>query len=192
MFGLTFEKLFLILLLAAIVIGPRRLPEYAGQLGRGIRRLRAFVDGARDGVTETTGVPIDQWRNVDLSRYDPRRIMRDALADDPVAERRADAAAPAVEGDELPAVELDQPPSPAESPSPAEQPSPAEPPPSIAPLSAPRAPAWTDAEIAAVRPGQRFVIVGGSAHPRRIAIADLAEDDPVRRAAEADDPAVAV
>lgn len=186
MFGLTFEKLFFILLLAAIVIGPRRLPEYAGRLGRGIRRLRAFVDGARDGVTETTGVPIDQWRNVDLSRYDPRRIMRDALADDPVAERRADAAAPAVEGDESPAVELDQPPSPAESPSPAE------PPPSIAPLSAPRAPAWTDAEIAAVRPGQRFVIVGGSAHPRRIAIVDLAEDDPVRRAAEADDPVVAV
>lgn len=182
MFGLTFEKLFFILLLAAIVIGPRRLPEYAGQLGRGIRRLRAFVDGARDGVTETTGVPIDQWRNVDLSQYDPRRILREALVDDaPPTTGRADAAAPAIETDEPLTFEPADPPA-ASAPR-------AEPP--LAITSAPTLP-WTEAEIAAVRPGQRFVVIGGSAHPRRIAIADLAENDPVRRAAAMDDPAVAV
>lgn len=182
MFGLTFEKLFFILLLAAIVIGPRRLPEYAGQLGRGIRRLRAFVDGARDGVTETTGVPIDQWRSVDLSQYDPRRILREALADDaPPATGRADAAAPAAEADGSPIPEL--------GPPVAESTSPVEPPLAIAPAPSSL---WTEAEIAAVRPGQRFVVIGGSAHPRRIPIADLAEDDPVRRAAAVDDPAVAV
>lgn len=134
MFGLSFEKLFLIALLAAVVIGPRRLPEYAGHIGRAVRVLRTFVDGARATAAETTGMPLEQWRSVDLSQYDPRRIVREALADDPVA--------------------------------------------------APVRRAWTDAEIAAIRPGQRFVVVGGSAHPQRIAIADLADDDPVRRAAE--------
>lgn len=199
MFGLTFEKLFFIALLAAIVIGPRRLPEYAGHLGRGIRRLRALVDGARETVTETTGVPIDQWRTVDLSRYDPRRIVRDALADEPGAVvARADAAASA---DETAAVlaradaavrvgETAMAPAEGGTAEVAAVPEPV-----VAARPAP-ARTWTDDEIAAVRPGQRYVVVGGSAHPCRIAIAELPDGDPVRRAAETvpvgEQPAAAV
>lgn len=82
MFGLTIEKLFLVALLAAVIIGPRRLPEYAGRLGALIRRLTVLAgDAARRADRETGVAAIRQdWTALDPRQYDPRRIIREAWA----------------------------------------------------------------------------------------------------------------
>lgn len=84
MFGLTFEKLLVIGLIAVFLLGPDRLPHYAAQFARLVRRLRDFADGARDRLREEMGPDFDDvdWRKLDPRQYDPRRIIREALLDD--------------------------------------------------------------------------------------------------------------
>lgn len=82
--GLTFEKLLLIGLIAVILIGPDRLPGYAAQFGRLIRSLRDMANGAKDRMREEMGPDYDDvdWKKLDPRQYDPRRIIREALVDD--------------------------------------------------------------------------------------------------------------
>ncbi|OZE21683.1 preprotein translocase [Rhodococcus sp. 05-2255-1e] len=81
MFGLTFEKLFLVAIIAGFVLGPQRLPGYAHRLGRAVRTLRHFVDSTRSTAEAEIGVPLrrSEWESLDLRQYDPRRIVADAL-----------------------------------------------------------------------------------------------------------------
>lgn len=88
-FGLTVDKLLLIALLAVILVGPTRLPQYAEQLGRLVRTGRQWMRGARDRVREEMGPEFDDvdWKKLDPRQYDPRRIIRDALIEDPPHQR---------------------------------------------------------------------------------------------------------
>jgi sec-independent protein translocase protein TatB len=81
MLGLTFEKLFLVAVVAALVIGPKRLPVHTRQLTDLIRSMRSFVEVARTRAESEIGVPFDraQWQSLDPRQYDPRRILREAL-----------------------------------------------------------------------------------------------------------------
>jgi sec-independent protein translocase protein TatB len=83
MFGLTLEKLLLIAVIAAFILGPERLPHYAEKLGEFVRSLRALADTAHARVAEELGPEFDrdEWKKLDPRQYDPRRIVRDALAD---------------------------------------------------------------------------------------------------------------
>lgn len=83
-FGLTIEKLFLIGLVALLVVGPDRLPAYAAQLARLVKRLKGMAQGAESRLREELGDDFDpsEWKKLDPRRYDPRRIIRDALVDD--------------------------------------------------------------------------------------------------------------
>lgn len=85
MFGLSFDKLLLIGVLAAFIVGPKRLPGYAAKLGQLVRNLRVMADGARDRMRQEMGPEFDEidWKKLDPRQYDPRRIIRDALTDDP-------------------------------------------------------------------------------------------------------------
>lgn len=93
MFGLTIEKLFLVALIAAVIIGPRRLPEYARRLGVLVRRVTLLAgDAARRAEQETGVASIRQdWTALDPRQYDPRRIIRDAWAAGESAEPREQA-----------------------------------------------------------------------------------------------------
>ena len=84
-FGLTFDKLIIIAVIAVFLIGPDRLPGYAAQLARLVRSLRAMADGAKDRMREEMGPEFDEvdWKKLDPRQYDPRRIIREALLDDP-------------------------------------------------------------------------------------------------------------
>lgn len=95
MFGLTIEKLFLVALLAAVIIGPRRLPEYAGKLGRLLRRLIVLAGDAARRAEQETGVATirQEWTALDPRQYDPRRIIREAW----VAAESTELAEPRVE-----------------------------------------------------------------------------------------------
>jgi sec-independent protein translocase protein TatB len=83
-FGLTIEKLIMIAFIAAMVIGPTRLPDYAAALARTVRRTKEFVRDTTDRVKADLGPEVDDvdWRSLDPRRYDPRRIVRQALWDD--------------------------------------------------------------------------------------------------------------
>ncbi len=83
-FGLTFEKLLLIGLIAVLLIGPDRLPGYAAQFGRFVRTLRDMANGAKDRMREEMGPDYDDvdWKKLDPRQYDPRRIIREALLED--------------------------------------------------------------------------------------------------------------
>ncbi|MFO7690319.1 MAG: sec-independent translocase [Cryobacterium sp.] len=88
MFGLTFEKMLLIGIIAVFLLGPERLPHYAAQLGRLARQLRDMANGAKDRMRSEMGPEFDDldWKKLDPRQYDPRRIIREALDDDtPVA-----------------------------------------------------------------------------------------------------------
>lgn len=83
-FGLTVEKLLLIGLVAAFIIGPERLPRYAEALGRLTRQARDWATSARTRMRDEMGddfADVD-WRTLDPRQYDPRRIIREALLDD--------------------------------------------------------------------------------------------------------------
>lgn len=98
-FGLDMEKLLLIGVFAALLLGPEKLPKYAEMLARFVRRARGWLDGAKERVKEEMGDDYDdiEWRKLDPRQYDPRRIIRDALIDDaPVATVKAVSAAAAV------------------------------------------------------------------------------------------------
>src|SRR5690625_4231766 len=78
------EELILLIIIAVIVIGPERLPAYAEQLGELVRNLKKMATGATERVKEELG---EEAEDLDLSQfdprqYDPRRIVREALADD--------------------------------------------------------------------------------------------------------------
>ena len=83
-FGLTFEKLVLIGVIAALIIGPERLPRYAEGLAALVRRAREFATSARQRVSDEMGEDFSDvdWRTLDPRQYDPRRIIREALLDD--------------------------------------------------------------------------------------------------------------
>ena len=84
-FGLTIEKLLLIGLIAALLVGPERLPRYAEGLARLLGRLREFLRGAKTRVRDEMGEDFNDvdWRRLDPRQYDPRRIIREALLDEP-------------------------------------------------------------------------------------------------------------
>ena len=98
-FGLTIEKLLLIGLIAALIIGPERLPRYAEALASFTRRAKDWVSSAKTRVRDEMGEDFDDvdWHTLDPRQYDPRRIIREALLDDaPVPTVRAAQAAGAV------------------------------------------------------------------------------------------------
>lgn len=78
-----------IALLAIILVGPERLPQYAEQLGRLVRNLRRLSADTSERVRAELGPELDDLdlRSLDPRQYDPRRIVRDALRDDDGAHR---------------------------------------------------------------------------------------------------------
>jgi sec-independent protein translocase protein TatB len=72
-----------LIVLAVVILGPERLPEYAAKLGRLVRQARAMAEGAKGQLREQMGPDFDDinWRQYDPRQYDPRRIVREALMD---------------------------------------------------------------------------------------------------------------
>lgn len=79
--GITLDKLLLIAVLAALLLGPERLPALAERLGQLVRSLRDLAGGAKDRMREEMGPEFDEvdWKRLDPRQYDPRRIVMDAL-----------------------------------------------------------------------------------------------------------------
>lgn len=78
------NELLVLLVLAAVLIGPERLPYYAQQLGSFVRQARRLVAGAKSQLKAELGPDFEDvdWSQFDPRRYDPRRIVQDALLED--------------------------------------------------------------------------------------------------------------
>jgi sec-independent protein translocase protein TatB len=81
--GINGSEFLVLIAVAAVVLGPERLPQYTQQLTRLIRELRRMAQGAQEKVREELGPEFDDvdWRKLDPRQYDPRRIVREALSD---------------------------------------------------------------------------------------------------------------
>ncbi len=83
-FGLSFEKVLIIGIIAAFLIGPQKLPQYAASLARLVKRVRQMADSAQERVREEMGPDFEDldWKKMDPRQYDPRRIIREALLEE--------------------------------------------------------------------------------------------------------------
>lgn len=82
--GINGSELVVLAILAVVILGPEKLPEYAAQLARLVKELRRMATGAKEQLREEVGdeiVDMD-WKKLDPRQYDPRKIIKEALLDD--------------------------------------------------------------------------------------------------------------
>lgn len=88
MFGVGLPEVMVILVVAVVVFGPDRLPEFGRQAGRLVRQIRNFAVSAQDELRKELGPEYADLRLTDLDpREAIRRHIREALAeeDDPAS-----------------------------------------------------------------------------------------------------------
>ncbi len=83
MFGVGPLEISVIAVVAILVFGPERLPEFARQAGQLARTVRRMANNARDELRDELG---PEYADLELSDLDPRTIVRrhiaEALEDD--------------------------------------------------------------------------------------------------------------
>lgn len=74
----------ILLVLAVVILGPERLPQYARNLARWTRQARDMAEDAKGRFKDETGTDFDavDWKRYDPRQYDPRRIIREALSEE--------------------------------------------------------------------------------------------------------------
>ncbi|HET6627382.1 MAG TPA: sec-independent translocase [Nocardioidaceae bacterium] len=73
MFGIGLPELLVIGVVAVLVFGPDRLPDFARQAGRFVRQVRTFTQAARDDLRSELG---PEFADLELSDLDPRKAVR--------------------------------------------------------------------------------------------------------------------
>ncbi|GAB3564955.1 twin-arginine translocase TatA/TatE family subunit [Spelaeicoccus albus] len=84
MFNITGGEMVILIVVAIVVLGPNKLPQYAKQLRELVRNVKKMADNATQQVKDELGdefTDVD-WAKLDPRQYDPRRIVRDALNED--------------------------------------------------------------------------------------------------------------
>ncbi len=81
MFDINGAEILVILVIALVIVGPERLPKYAAQFRAVVRKARDFTRDAESSVRTELGDA--DLASLDPRQYDPRRIVRDVMADDP-------------------------------------------------------------------------------------------------------------
>lgn len=88
MFGIGLPELMVIAIVAVVVFGPERLPEYARQAGRFVRQLRNLAQSAQTQLRDELG---PEYADLRLADLDPRQAIRkhilEAVDDLDAAER---------------------------------------------------------------------------------------------------------
>jgi sec-independent protein translocase protein TatB len=103
-FGIGLPELAVIAVVAALFLGPDRLPDLARQAGGMMRKAKRFADAARDELREELG---PDYADLELRDLDPRTVVRkhiiEAMED---ADREASRRRPSTLGpDERPPVD---------------------------------------------------------------------------------------
>jgi sec-independent protein translocase protein TatB len=72
-FGIGLPELMVIAVVAVVVFGPEKLPDYARQAGRFARQLRNLARSAQDQLREELG---PEYADLKLTDLDPRQAIR--------------------------------------------------------------------------------------------------------------------
>lgn len=82
-FGINGGELIVLIVLALMLLGPEKIPQYLRTLREWIHKARVFAEGAKDQFREETGTDFDDvdWQKYDPRQYDPRRVIREALSE---------------------------------------------------------------------------------------------------------------
>ncbi|MGH3772178.1 MAG: twin-arginine translocase TatA/TatE family subunit [Pseudonocardiaceae bacterium] len=98
MFDLSFEKLFILAVVALFVLGPERLPTAAAWLARTVRQIKNYTNDANQKIRDHLGPEFDELREPlndlrsDLGGMrgwrDPRTALLRHLRDDPITPYR--------------------------------------------------------------------------------------------------------
>ncbi|MFC0581386.1 Sec-independent protein translocase TatB [Micrococcoides hystricis] len=93
--GINGGEFIVLIILAMIILGPERLPEYASKLADLVKSARAMATDAKAKIQEETGTDLDtvDWKKYDPRSYDPRRIIKEALSEEAAAIQSTAAAA---------------------------------------------------------------------------------------------------
>ncbi len=71
--GIGFAEFMVIGVVALLVFGPDRLPDFARQAGRMVRQVRTMARQARDDIRSELG---PDYSDFELTDLDPRRAIR--------------------------------------------------------------------------------------------------------------------
>ncbi|MBI4753131.1 twin-arginine translocase subunit TatB [Candidatus Desantisbacteria bacterium] len=79
MFGIGTQELIVILIIALIVVGPRKLPEIGRALGRGLREIKKATDEIKNQVSiEIENIEVNEpSRLVEDEVNEPSRLVKD-------------------------------------------------------------------------------------------------------------------
>jgi sec-independent protein translocase protein TatB len=77
-FDIGLPELLVIFVVAVIVFGPDRLPDFARQAGRFVRQVRQFTQAARDDIRAELG---PEFADFELTDLDPRKAVRKYVQD---------------------------------------------------------------------------------------------------------------
>lgn len=79
MFDIGFSELVLIALLALILLGPKRLPEVARAAGKGLARVRHFVNSVKSDLdAELRNAEIMELQKLKQELDETRRVLQDS------------------------------------------------------------------------------------------------------------------
>ncbi|HEY4536360.1 MAG TPA: Sec-independent protein translocase TatB [Enteractinococcus sp.] len=82
-FGINGGELIILIVLALLLLGPEKIPEYLRKLREWVHKIRLLAEGAKEQFKEETGTDFDEvdWQKYDPRQYDPRRVIREALSE---------------------------------------------------------------------------------------------------------------
>jgi len=91
-FGIGLMEIAVVVVVAILVFGPDRIPDFARQAGQIARQVRRMANNARDELRAELG---PEYADLELRDLDPREIVRRHIAealeeddDEPVRPRR--------------------------------------------------------------------------------------------------------
>ncbi|MGQ3384255.1 sec-independent translocase [Glutamicibacter sp. TV12E] len=84
LFGINGSEFIVLAVLAVVILGPEKLPEYAKKLANLVKEVRRMANGAKEQLRDEVGDEVADidWRKLDPRQYDPRRIIKEALVDE--------------------------------------------------------------------------------------------------------------
>ncbi|RJX35180.1 MAG: twin-arginine translocase subunit TatB [Desulfarculus sp.] len=82
MFGIGMPELLIILVVALVVVGPKKLPDLAKSLGKGLQQFRKATDEIKEGLEEHESFQelkgLQQSFRETLDEVNPRKMLEDA------------------------------------------------------------------------------------------------------------------
>lgn len=97
MFGLSFWEIAIILMVALIILGPKKLPELARSLGKGIREFRKATDDFKSSMDYEMNKPEPPRKQLTAEAEDAEILPSDDEADAKAAQAAQEEAKKAVE-----------------------------------------------------------------------------------------------